>query len=192
MSTKSSSPSPTRRRAPNGSRSSCPLPEPRAACSRFSRPAAPIMRTCAASRRTGTGSHFQRTTWRRSRPSPRASCRSIVTPRPSGRPSKSTSSRPRRRSGTPAGVCRVHVTVSPGHRAAFEAVLEQARPRLERETGARFEVRFSEQAPSTDTVAIDESGRLFRDSEGRLLFPAGRARRSPEEPLRSREATSSS
>jgi hypothetical protein len=71
------------------------------------------------------------------------------------------------------GVCRVHVTVPPGQRAAFEAVLEQARPRLERETGARFEVRFSEQAPSTDTVAIDERGRLFRDSEGRLLFRPG-------------------
>jgi hypothetical protein len=72
-----------------------------------------------------------------------------------------------------AGVCRVHVTVSPGHRGAFEAVLEQARPRLKRETGAQFEVRFSEQAPSTDTVAIDERGRLFRDSEGRLLFRPG-------------------
>ena len=70
-------------------------------------------------------------------------------------------------------VCRVHVTVSPGHRAAFEAVLERARPRLERETGAQFEVRFSEQGPSTDTVAIDEAGRLFRDSEGRLLFRPG-------------------
>src|SRR5271169_3102923 len=72
-----------------------------------------------------------------------------------------------------AGVCRVHVTVPPGHRAAFEAVLEGARPRLEGETGARFEVRFSEQAPSTDTVAIDERGALFRDSEGRLLFRPG-------------------
>ena len=72
-----------------------------------------------------------------------------------------------------AGVCRVHVTVPPEHHSAFEAVLERARPRLERETGARFEVRFSEQAPSTDTVAIDEAGRLFRDSEGRLLFRPG-------------------
>ena len=72
-----------------------------------------------------------------------------------------------------AGVCRIHVTVPPGHRTAFEAVLEEARPRLEGETGARFEVRFSEQAPSTDTVAIDERGALFRDSEGRLLFRPG-------------------
>jgi hypothetical protein len=72
-----------------------------------------------------------------------------------------------------AGVCRLHVTVPPGHRATFEEVLEQARPGLERQTGARFDVRFSEQAPSTDTVAIDETGRLFRDSEGRLLFRPG-------------------
>ncbi len=72
-----------------------------------------------------------------------------------------------------ADVCRIHVTVPPGHRGAFEAVLEKARPCLERETGARFEVRYSEQAPSTDTVAIDEESRLFRDSEGRLLFRPG-------------------
>jgi hypothetical protein len=72
-----------------------------------------------------------------------------------------------------AGVCRIHVTVPPGHRAAFDAALEQARPRLERETDARFEVRFSEQSASTDTVAIDEKGSLVRDSEGRLLFRPG-------------------
>ena len=72
-----------------------------------------------------------------------------------------------------AGVCRIHVTVSPEHRPAFGAFLRKARPRLERETRARFEVRFSEQAPSTDTVAIDEKGRLFRDAEGRLVFRPG-------------------
>ncbi len=71
------------------------------------------------------------------------------------------------------GVCRLHVTVSPDHRAAFASALESARPRLERETGARFDVRFSEQSPSTDTVALDESGRLFRDAEGRILLRPG-------------------
>lgn len=72
-----------------------------------------------------------------------------------------------------AGLCRVHVTVPSGRVAAFEAVLEKVRPRLERETGARLEVRFSEQAPSTDTIAIDEKGCLFRDPAGRLLFRPG-------------------
>ena len=71
------------------------------------------------------------------------------------------------------GICRIHVTVSPEHRSAFAAALEKARPRLERETQARFEVSFSEQAASTDTVALDESGRLFRDPEGHLVFRPG-------------------
>jgi len=71
------------------------------------------------------------------------------------------------------GNCRLHVTVSPEHRAAFARVLESARPRLERETEARFVVEFSEQSPSTDTVALDESGHLLRDAEGRILFRPG-------------------
>jgi hypothetical protein len=71
------------------------------------------------------------------------------------------------------GICRVHVTVSPEHRSAFEAALEKARPRLERETQTRFEVSFSEQSASTDTVALDESGRLLRDLDGHLVFRPG-------------------
>ena len=71
------------------------------------------------------------------------------------------------------GICRLHVTVSPDHRAAFAAALESARPRLEREIRARFDVRFSEQSPSTDTVALDDSGRVFRDTERRILFRPG-------------------
>jgi hypothetical protein len=71
------------------------------------------------------------------------------------------------------GLCRVHFTVSPEHRRAFEDELGEVRPRVERATGARFDVRFSEQSPSTDTVALDGSGRLFRDAEGRILFRPG-------------------
>ncbi|MGZ5428463.1 MAG: DUF4301 family protein, partial [Thermoanaerobaculia bacterium] len=71
------------------------------------------------------------------------------------------------------GVCRLHVTVSPGHRSAFTAALEAARARLEGALAVRFEVAFSEQSPSTDTVALDECGQLFRDEEGRILFRPG-------------------
>ncbi len=71
------------------------------------------------------------------------------------------------------GLCRLHVTVSREHRAAFEAALEKARPRLEAGIGARFDVKFSEQSPSTDTVALDETGHLFRDAEGQILFRPG-------------------
>ncbi len=70
-----------------------------------------------------------------------------------------------------AGVARAHFTVSLAHLTAFAAALEAVRART-RET--RFEVGFSEQHPSTDTLAADESGRPFRAASGRLLFrPAG-------------------
>ena len=75
-----------------------------------------------------------------------------------------------------SGRCLVHFTVSPEHLRAFQEKLGEVGPRIERATGARFSVSFSEQSPSTDTVALDDSGRLFRDAEGRLLFrPAGTA-----------------
>jgi hypothetical protein len=72
-----------------------------------------------------------------------------------------------------SGLCRVHFTVSPEHRAAFAAKLEEARPRLERATGARFDVSFSEQAPSTDTIAAGPDGRPFRTAAGAILFRPG-------------------
>ena len=72
-----------------------------------------------------------------------------------------------------AGICRVHFTVSPEHRAAFEAKLAEVRPRVERATGARFEVSFSEQAPSTDTIAGGADEGPFRTASGALLFRPG-------------------
>ncbi len=72
-----------------------------------------------------------------------------------------------------SGLCRVHFTVSPEHRALFEKKLSEARPRLENLTGAHFDVSFSEQAPSTDTIAADPDGRPFRTAAGALLFRPG-------------------
>jgi hypothetical protein len=63
--------------------------------------------------------------------------------------------------------------VSPEHRRAFEETLEKVRPRVERATGARFLVTFSEQAPSTDTIAGDPAGGPFRTATGELLFRPG-------------------
>lgn len=71
-------------------------------------------------------------------------------------------------SETPA---RLHFTVTPEHRAAFESRLEHARGGF---AGVSFEVSFSTQHPSTDTLAVDLEGRPFRLADGRLLFrPAG-------------------
>src|SRR5664279_382651 len=71
------------------------------------------------------------------------------------------------------GLSRIHFTVSPEHRRAFEDTLGEVGPRVERATGARFVVEFSEQSPSTDTIALDESGNVFRDADGRILFRPG-------------------
>ncbi len=72
------------------------------------------------------------------------------------------------------GRCRVHFTASPEHRAKVEARLETVRSALEARRGVRFDVTFSAQKPSTDTLAAAPDGAPFRDSAGSLLFrPAG-------------------
>ena len=71
------------------------------------------------------------------------------------------------------GRCSLHFTVSAEHRALFEETLERVTARLERATGARFDVEFSIQKPSTDTIAVDSENRPLRRNDGRLLFRPG-------------------
>ena len=71
------------------------------------------------------------------------------------------------------GVCRVHFTISPEHEPAFRALLDRARPTLERDLGVSFDVTFSFQRPSTDTIAVDPENRPFRLDDGKLLFRPG-------------------
>ena len=71
------------------------------------------------------------------------------------------------------GTCRLHVTVSPEHREGFEALLARNRPGYESSYGVRFEVTFSVQDPSTDTLALDDTGQPFRLADGTLLFRPG-------------------
>ena len=71
------------------------------------------------------------------------------------------------------GVCRAHFTVSPGHEEELRHLLEEVRPRYEERLSARFEVSFSSQARSTDTLAVDIEDRPFRLADGSLLFRPG-------------------
>jgi hypothetical protein len=71
-------------------------------------------------------------------------------------------------------LCRLHFTVSPEHESRFRALLERVRPRYESRFGVRYEVAFSHQKPSTDTIAVDVEGQPFRDRRAKLLLrPAG-------------------
>ena len=72
------------------------------------------------------------------------------------------------------GTRMLDVTVSPEHRVGFERLLAERAPALARDHGGRWQVAFSDQHPSTDTLAADPAGGPFRDDRGRLLFrPAG-------------------
>ena len=71
------------------------------------------------------------------------------------------------------GSSSLHFTVSPAHRGAFESMLEQCRAAVEADCRAELSVGFSTQKPSTDTIAIDANGNLFRDETGELLFRPG-------------------
>ncbi len=75
--------------------------------------------------------------------------------------------------GSTAGAVRLHLTVSPEHDAAFSALLAHCRERCEARAEARFDVGFSHQKPSTDTVAVDLDNRPLRGPDGRLLFRPG-------------------
>jgi hypothetical protein len=63
------------------------------------------------------------------------------------------------------GIRTLHFTVSPEHRAGFEAVAARC--------GLPVSVTFSEQKPSTDTLAGAADGGPFRDASGRLVFRPG-------------------
>lgn len=73
----------------------------------------------------------------------------------------------------PDGRCRIHLTVAAEDEGRFREVLERVRTPLERQRNAAYEVTFSRQERSTDTVALDSENRPFRVEGGKLLFRPG-------------------
>ena len=72
------------------------------------------------------------------------------------------------------GVARIHFTVSPEHMDGFKRLLEAKVPVYEAKFGIRYEISFSVQKPSTDTIAVNPDNTPFRQEDGSLLFrPAG-------------------
>jgi hypothetical protein len=70
-------------------------------------------------------------------------------------------------------VVKLHFTVSPEHRGRFINHVGSIIKSYEENFGASFEIRFSVQKPSTDTMAVDMENNPFRDSDGSLLFRPG-------------------
>ncbi|HPR32532.1 MAG TPA: DUF4301 family protein, partial [Prolixibacteraceae bacterium] len=71
------------------------------------------------------------------------------------------------------GFSKVHFTVSPEHQSAFEDLLGRVRNTYQKRMGVQFDVSFSHQHKSTDTLAVDPSNEPFRDDRGRLIFRPG-------------------
>ena len=70
------------------------------------------------------------------------------------------------------GKVNVHFTVSPEHRRLFEALVADKAAVYAKKYGVDYNVTFSEQKPSTDTIAADMDNQPFRDN-GKLLFRPG-------------------
>lgn len=71
------------------------------------------------------------------------------------------------------GEADVHFTVSAEHHVLFEQLLADKLPEYEQEFGVKFNVSFSEQKPSTDTVAVNMDNTIFRNDDGTILFRPG-------------------
>ena len=72
------------------------------------------------------------------------------------------------------GEAHVHFTVSHEHVSLFKEKLREVKNTYESLYNTSFEVTFSEQKPSTDTIAVNPDNTPFRNSDGTLLFrPAG-------------------
>lgn len=75
---------------------------------------------------------------------------------------------------TSGGVARIHFTVSPEHIDGFKSLLDEKVPLYEARYGIRYDISFSVQKPSTDTIAVNPDNTPFRQDDGSLLFrPAG-------------------
>jgi len=71
-------------------------------------------------------------------------------------------------------MAHLHFTVTPEHKSLFKKLLDGTGKKYETQYKCRFDVSFSEQSPSTDTIALDMNNQPFRDAAGKLVFrPAG-------------------
>ncbi len=67
----------------------------------------------------------------------------------------------------------LHFTVSHDHLPLFRQHIAENLPKFEEKYNVKYDVTFSEQLPSTDTLAANPDGTPFRTKDGKLLFRPG-------------------
>ena len=71
------------------------------------------------------------------------------------------------------GEAHVHFTVSHEHMELFKAKVAEKADGYAAKFGIKYDITFSEQKPSTDTVAANADNTPFRNDDGSLLFRPG-------------------
>ena len=71
------------------------------------------------------------------------------------------------------GEAHVHFTVSHEHMELFKAKVAEKADYFAKKYGIKYDISFSEQKPSTDTVAANPDNTPFRNEDGSLLFRPG-------------------
>ena len=72
-----------------------------------------------------------------------------------------------------ANKARLHFTVSEQHEAMFHDLYTKVKDPLTKNTSVEYTVNFSQQKPSTDTLAVTPDNTPFREEDGTLLFRPG-------------------
>ncbi|MFC2100564.1 DUF4301 family protein [Bacteroidota bacterium] len=67
----------------------------------------------------------------------------------------------------------IHFTVSSEHKKVFSDNLDKLKSKYEKKYGVNYFIEFSEQKPSTDTIAVDMENNIFRENDGSILFRPG-------------------
>ncbi len=71
------------------------------------------------------------------------------------------------------GKVNLHFTVSPEHLPLFEQLVQERQPAYEKRYGVKYNITFSVQKASTDTLAANMDNTPFRDEKGQLVFRPG-------------------
>lgn len=71
------------------------------------------------------------------------------------------------------GKANIHFTVSSEHKELFAKLVNEVVKEYENKFDIKYNVSFSEQKPSTDTIAATADNKPFRTDDGKLLFRPG-------------------
>jgi hypothetical protein len=70
------------------------------------------------------------------------------------------------------GTVNIHYTISAEHHKLFKVLIAEKTSEYAKRYGLKYNITFSEQKPSTDTIAVDLDNKPFR-ANGKLLFRPG-------------------